>query len=266
MNDIFTTAFIEELEKIAKAHKKGKSRADRVLDAAPGVGAIIGAGSGAVNPNLFDPGWISKGMSGHTAKGRALSAVMGAATGAGVGWVPSTLRDLKRNVMHKHAELMEDENGDPAVKVIGASIEKIDDMKAHGIPLVEPPPGFVYNPELRAFVPNENDPSWLTEPEAAMAAYTQAAYQKGNEDANTQGAQQEYENSANAQMQEQQMAMQQEQQMAAQQGGASQQAAPQQQVPTPPSPASVVGDHPMGQPGATKVKAPTKNSTNSVAR
>ena len=87
---IMAHAFHDEMEKISR-----ESTTDRVLAAAPGVGAIAGGAFGAARPTAFDPGTIFKSLKGkgHTSKGRVVSGILGAGLGATTGWLPSTLRD-----------------------------------------------------------------------------------------------------------------------------------------------------------------------------
>lgn len=266
--------YLLELEKIAVAGEK-PSKTDRTLKALPGVGAAAGAAWGASSPNAFNPqSLFPKIKNVRSAGGRAASGVLGAGMLATTAWLPSALKDAKDASKEKKAELTENENGDPAVKVLGASIEKLDERKAHSIPLVEAPPGYVYNPELRAFAPDPEDPGWLTSPEAMQAAENQAAYQQGASDAAQQGAAQEAQSAAQSSLmgQEAQMAEEQMQQAQAQQGQQPGAGAPQPgaAVQAPPTPSSIVGDHPMAQDGKPqqmpKPKAERPNSTNSVAR
>jgi hypothetical protein len=90
---IAARSFVNELEKISE-----QSGVDRVLQAGPGVGAVIGGTVGAIDPKKFDPGTIFKSLRGKggTAKGRVVSGVLGAGLGATTGWLPSVIRDAVR--------------------------------------------------------------------------------------------------------------------------------------------------------------------------
>jgi hypothetical protein len=264
-------AMWDELEKISE-----ESTTDRVLKAAPGVGAVAGGVWGVASPTAFNPASLFTGLKDkvHGIKGRGASAVLGAGLGATTTWIPSALRDSKRAVMNpdgkglkKKAEVIEGDDGSPVAKIIGSSVKKINDQRAKGVPIVEPPPGFTYNPELAAFVPNSEDPGWMTNPEAMQAQETQAAHQAGAQQQAQQGAQQEAETQAAQQVQQAQMQQQAEQ-------GAQPQQAQQGAAPQVPQPGQITGLHPMAQPdtqkqhaGKTpKVDKHRPNSTNSVAR
>lgn len=121
-------------------------------------------------------------------------------------------------------EVEGDEEASPAHGVVASRVEQLSDRKARGVPVLEPPPGMVYAPELQAFVPDPNDPGWMQAEQAAEAAKAQTFYAKGQEDLQAQQAQAEIDQKAQAEAQ--QMAQQsaaQEQQMA---GMAAQQQAP----------------------------------------
>ena len=265
-----------ELEKIAK-DKDEPSKTDRALEALPGVGALAGGAAGAVDPKRFDPGWFKKGLKGTGAKGRVVSGLMGAGTGATIGWIPSALRDAKDALSSKKktAEVIALDDGSPVAKIIGSSIEKLDDERAHGVPIVEPPPGFVYAPDLQAFIPNEDDPGWMTNPEAMAAEEKASAYQQGQMDTQQQSAQQEADTAAGQAMAEQQAAMMaQDQPMAPGQQPAAPGAAqvPQQGAPQPPAPKQITGLHPMAQPQGSNppptppIQQPGPKSSTTVAR
>ena len=113
------------------------------------------------------------------------------------------------------------EEASPAHGVVAARVEQLDDKKARGIPVIEPPPGFVYKPELQSFVPNEQDPGWMQVQEAMEAAKNEAMYNKGQEDMQTAQAQEQLdtkvEQETNQAVAEQGAAEQQVQQQAVQQ-------------------------------------------------
>ena len=265
-----------ELEKISG------EMTDRALHAAPGVGAVVGGVAGAARPNLFNPESLFPKLRGKgtSAKSRVVSGVLGAGLGATTGWLPTALRDAKRAVLNqksKTAEVIEGEDGNPVVKVLGASIDKLDEMKAHGVPIVEPPPGFTYNPELRAFAPDESDPGWMTEPETAAAQQSAQSFEAGKEEATTEGAQVEADNQATEALTQQQAEAEKDTKGSKKSPGKKPVAKPAAAAGTPappvapPSPGEITGLHPMAQPDGSKspvpqVQKPAPRSTNSVAR
>jgi len=85
----------------------------------------------------------------------------------------------------------EGQEASPAHGVVAARIEQLTDKKARGIPVIQPPPGYVYAPDLQAFTPREGDPAWMLAQQAAEAAKAKAYYVKGRQDAETIQAQQE---------------------------------------------------------------------------
>ncbi|NIV36255.1 MAG: hypothetical protein GWN58_44450 [Anaerolineae bacterium] len=109
------------------------------------------------------------------------------------------------------------EEASPAHGVVASRVEQLDDKKARGIPVIQAPPGYVYAPELQAFIPDQNNPGWVSAEQAAEAAKAQSFYQQGQQDLVQQQAQAEAEQQAAAQVQQ------------AQQQQAQQQAAAQQQ-------------------------------------
>jgi hypothetical protein len=111
----------------------------------------------------------------------------------------------------------------PAHGIVASRIEQLDPKTARGIPVLQPPPGFIYSPELVAFVPDENDPGWMAAQQAVEAARNKGWYDQGQEDVQTQQAQQEVDTQAQQQVdqvaaeegqaqQQQMMAMQQQEQ------------------------------------------------------
>ena len=112
------------------------------------------------------------------------------------------------------------EEASPAHGIVAARIEQLDDKKARGTPVIQPPPGFVYEPELQSFVPNEEDPGWMQIAEAQEAAKNQAIYAKGQEDMQVSQAQQQMDTQVE----------QETQQAVAEQEAGQQQAAIQQQA------------------------------------
>tara|TARA_Y100000034_G_scaffold135869_1_gene209520 strand:+ start:4525 stop:5346 length:822 start_codon:yes stop_codon:yes gene_type:complete len=264
---LLAQAMWTELEKIAEA-------GERAMKAAPGVGAVIGGVAGAANPDLFDPRTIVKKTKGSTIKGRIISGVMGAGAGATTGWLPQALKDTKdaltKKGSEKVAEVIEGPEGNPVAKIIGASVEKLDGRTAHGVPIVEPPPGFVYAPDMQAFVPDSTDPGWMTEPEAMQARETAQAYQQGMSDTQQGVAQGEADQAASQALAQQQQMMtgEQQPQPAVQQAGGP----AQPTAPVIPQPKQVTGLHPMAQPDGSnvpvqpKIKQPGGKSATTVAR
>lgn len=76
-----------------------------------------------------------------------------------------------------------EEEASPAHGVVAARVEQLDDKKARGTPVIQPPPGFVYAPELQAFVPSPESPGWMAAEEAAEAAMARSFYEQGQQDA-----------------------------------------------------------------------------------
>ena len=92
---VFEAGFFSEAEKIAKED----SKADKVIKSLPGIGAIIGGAAGAASPKMFNPSGMFpeyiKSVGLRSAKGRALSALLGAGVVSGLGWTVPALKDLK---------------------------------------------------------------------------------------------------------------------------------------------------------------------------
>lgn len=117
----------------------------------------------------------------------------------------------------------------PAHGVVASRVEQLEDNKAQGIPVIQPPPGFVYQPELKAFVPDESDPGWMSEPQAQAANENAAHYEKGREDVVTDAVQAEEAEAEQAAVEQQQ----QEQAAAEQKAMQKQQAQAQAQAQKP---------------------------------
>ena len=79
------------LEKLAEEES-------RILKALPGIGAIAGGLYGAKNPTVVF----------SALKGRLPSAIAGAGTGAGIGYIPSALRDLVKAFRRKKKKKKKD--------------------------------------------------------------------------------------------------------------------------------------------------------------
>lgn len=98
--------------------------------------------------------------------------------------VPSSLFGfLRQGEVEKVAERQmdpKDETGDlspeggmdverlsPVQEIVGVRVETHPDG-ARGIPVIKPPPGYLYDPVLRALTPNLQDPGWVGEEEAML--------------------------------------------------------------------------------------------------
>lgn len=90
-------AFWEELKKIAQ---EKETTTDKVLKAAPGVGAVAGGVWGGLDPKAFAPKSLMPRLvkSNRSLGGRAVSAVLGAGMGATTAWLPSAVRDTYRTL------------------------------------------------------------------------------------------------------------------------------------------------------------------------
>lgn len=113
----------------------------------------------------------------------------------------------------------------PAHGVVASRVNQLTPKRALGIPVLQPPPGYVYNPELASFVPNEQDPGWMSQQQAMEAARNKGWYDQGQQDVATQQAQQELDSRADMGIQQAQQESAQMQQMAMMQQAAAQQAA-----------------------------------------
>jgi hypothetical protein len=75
-----------------------------------------------------------------------------------------------------------EEEASPSHGVVAARVEQLDDKKARGIPVIQPPPGFVFAPELQSFIPDESNPAWIQAEQAAEAAKNKSFYDQGQRD------------------------------------------------------------------------------------
>lgn len=112
----------------------------------------------------------------------------------------------------------------PAHGVVASRIQQLDPRRAVGIPVMQPPPGYVYNPELASFVPNEQDPGWIAQSQVVEAARNKGWYDQGQQDVVTSQAQQQLDQQAGQGIQQSMMQEQAMQQQAALQQQAQQQA------------------------------------------
>lgn len=74
----------------------------------------------------------------------------------------------------------------PVHEFIGVKPQVLGAGKAKGIPVISPPPGYVYDPVLQAMAPDMEDPGWSGAPEA-MLLRSDAAAQGGAGDQPGQG-------------------------------------------------------------------------------
>lgn len=95
----------------------------------------------------------------------------------------------------------------PVQELFGAQIQPLDKRRAMGTPVLPPPPGYVYVPELQVFAPDPETAGWMTEAQAAIAQNNAQYYQQGQQDATAGAAQQQLDQVA--QQQQQMMAQQQ---------------------------------------------------------
>jgi hypothetical protein len=107
----------------------------------------------------------------------------------------------------------------PIQGLAGTQILQEGAKRGRGIPVLDPPPGYMFNPELQSFVPDENMAGWMSQGDAENASALQGAYQQGQQDTKGQVAQEEVDRgvaqqSQQMQVEQQQGQMQQEQQQA----------------------------------------------------
>jgi hypothetical protein len=91
----FDYAFFSELEKISK-----ETKTERIIDALPGIGALLGGSYGALRPQAFNPidgapDFLKK-LNMRSKKGRLLAATLGAAAGSGIGELPQVVLNLEQ--------------------------------------------------------------------------------------------------------------------------------------------------------------------------
>lgn len=132
---------------------------------------------------------------------------------------------LAGGVQQDHAATGEDipVESAPAHGVVASRVNQLTPRRAVGIPVLQPPPGYVYSPELASFVPNEQDPGWVSQEQAIEAARNKGWYDQGQRDVAVQQAQAELDSRAEAGIQQAQMQQAQMQQQAAMQQAAQQQ-------------------------------------------
>lgn len=100
-----------------------------------------------------------------------------------------------------HKEKRAFAESDPIAEVLGTEVEQLDQKRARGYPILQAPPGYVFNPELSAFVPDTQQPGWMPEEQVAQAQNNQQFYQQGQQDQQQGSAQQELDQGVEAQAQ-----------------------------------------------------------------
>jgi len=159
-------------------------------------------------------------------------------------------RALTKGPKEKRAEAR---NQDSIAEILGTEIESLDQKRARGYPIIQAPPGYVFNPDLSQFQPDPNQPGWMPEEEAAVAQQNQQMYQQGQQDQAQGAAQQELDTSIDQQAQ--QLAGQQQQAQMQQQQQQMQMEKQMQKLQTPPS-VSGAGAPAEPKPKKPKAKAP----------
>ena len=108
---------------------------------------------------------------------------------------------LEQSEEAKHfGENVDDES--PVQGVVGTEIITRDAKKIRAIPVLDPPPGYIYDPEAAAFAPNLEDPGWMQEPAAAVAGEKKEMYTQGRSDADTDRAQKEVQKKVDVEAQQ----------------------------------------------------------------
>lgn len=90
----------------------------------------------------------------------------------------------------------------PAHGVVASRVQQLDPRRAVAIPVMQPPPGYVYDPNLASFVPNQQDPGWLAQAQALEAARNKGWYDQGQQDVVAGQAQQQLDDEATAGVQQ----------------------------------------------------------------
>ena len=157
-------------------------------------------------------------------------------------------RALTKGPKEKRAEARDQ---DAIAEILGTEIESLDAKRARGYPIIQAPPGYVFNPDLSQFQPDPNQPGWMPEEEAAVAQQNQQMYQQGQQDQAQGAAQQELDTSI--EQQAQQLAGQQQQASMQQQQQQIQVEKQMQKLQTPPA---VAGSPAAPKPKKPKAKAP----------
>tara|TARA_R110002126_G_scaffold70402_4_gene177195 strand:- start:1909 stop:2496 length:588 start_codon:yes stop_codon:yes gene_type:complete len=105
----------------------------------------------------------------------------------------------------------------PSHGIVAARVEQLGDKKARGTPIIQPPPGFVFAPELQAFKPEEGNPAWMTAEQAGEAAQAKSFFEQGAQASQQLQAQREMDTRVQQEAQQAVQAQQAQQQNAAEQ-------------------------------------------------
>jgi len=89
--------------------------------------------------------------------------------------------DADPGMMEQQQAPAEESEEPPAHGVVGANIDLIDKKKAIGFPVIQPPPGMVFRPDLQAFVPDPMQPGWMTEIQAQAAQNNRNYFDAGQQ-------------------------------------------------------------------------------------
>lgn len=100
----------------------------------------------------------------------------------------------------------------PAHQILSPDIKQLDPRTAHSTPILQPPPGYVYAPELGAFIPNPQDPGWIAQAQAIEALRNRAWFAQGQQQQVQQSAQAQLDQAASQNIEEAQAQEQQQQQ------------------------------------------------------
>ena len=160
---------------------------------------------------------------------------------------------LKAHKFPNKEKRAEARDQDAIAEILGTEIESLDAKRARGYPIIQAPPGYVFNPDLSQFQPDPNQPGWMPEEEAATAQQNQQFYQQGQQDQAQGSAQQELDTSIDQQAQ--QLAGQQQQAQMQQQQQQIQTEKQMQKLQTP-SAVSGAGSPASPKPKKPKAKAP----------
>lgn len=102
----------------------------------------------------------------------------------------------------------------PGMQVSAPDLQQLSSREARGYSVLPPPPGYVYDPSLTAFVPDAQDPGWIPQAMVPQATDRRDWYVRGQQDHAVDAARGELEQAAASDMaaasQQQEAAMQQE--------------------------------------------------------
>ncbi len=167
---------------------------------------------------------VKKGRDSRKEKGKNDGTVKSAASSDGASPQGEVQQGGQQQMQQSEDQPQEDIEQPPAHGIVGTKVEQDGARFARGIPVIQPPPGFTYEPELHAFVPDPSNPGWMQAEQAMEAARNKSYYEQGSMDQNAQQAQQQMDQQVD---QRAQMALQenaQVQQQQAQMGAMQQQA------------------------------------------